>query len=55
MKNRLPVFFTWLPLAALADWLLARTLARAAIFMPKSPAFIQIYTALGVPASWQPA
>ena len=48
MKNDLPIFFTWLPLAALADWLIARTLARAAIFMPKSPAFIQIYTALGV-------
>lgn len=48
MKNHLPVFFTWLPLAALADWLIARTLARAFIFMPKSAAFIQIYTSLGV-------
>lgn len=47
MKNNLPVFFTWLGLAALADWLITRTLTRAAIFMPKSPIFIQVYTALG--------
>lgn len=48
MKNHLPVFLTWLPLAALADWLIARTLARAFIFMPKSPLFIQVYTGLGL-------
>jgi hypothetical protein len=47
MKTQLPPLFTWLGLAALADWLLARTLARAAIFMPKSLALIQIYTAMG--------
>jgi len=50
MNIRLPIFFTWLGLAALADWLIARTLARATIFMPKSAAMIQIYSAMGVVA-----
>ncbi len=43
-----PIHFIWLTLAALADWLIARTLARAAIFMPKSPVVLQIYTAVGI-------
>jgi hypothetical protein len=38
----------WLVLAALADWLIARTLTRLAIFMPKSPAVLLVYQALGV-------
>jgi hypothetical protein len=33
----------WLTLAALMDWLIVRTLARAAIFMPKPPAVLAAY------------
>ena len=36
----------WLTIAALADWLLARTLSRSAIFMPKSPPLLTAYQAL---------
>ena len=46
--NRLPLFFRWLTIAALADWLIARTLTRSAIFMPKSPPVIAVYQALGL-------
>ncbi len=35
--TRMPPFIRWLALAAMADWLVTRTLARAAIFMPKTP------------------
>jgi hypothetical protein len=42
----LPQFFKWLVFAALADWLIARTVSRSAIFMPKSPAMIAIYEGL---------
>lgn len=45
--SRLPPFFHWLTLAALADWLIGRTVARLAIFMPKSPPVIAVYQALG--------
>jgi len=45
--NRLPSFFRWLVFAALADWLIGRTLTRSAIFMPKSPPVISVYQALG--------
>jgi hypothetical protein len=38
----------WLVLAALADWLIARTLTRLAIFMPKSPAVVHVYQAVGM-------
>jgi hypothetical protein len=38
----------WLVLAALADWLIARTLTRMAIFMPKSPAMVVVYQAVGL-------
>jgi hypothetical protein len=38
----------WLALAALADWLIARTLTRLAIFMPKSTAMVVVYQALGL-------
>jgi hypothetical protein len=48
MKMRLPPFIPWLVIAALADWLITRTLARAAIFIPKSPLMIQVYTASGL-------
>lgn len=47
MKTGTQTIFTWLTIAALADWLITRTLARAAIFMPKSPIMLQIYSALG--------
>ena len=36
----------WLVWAALADWLVTRTLTRLAIFMPKTPAVIALYQAL---------
>ena len=36
----------WLSLAALADWLIVRTLARSAIFMPKPPAVLAAYQVL---------
>ncbi len=35
--------FHWLTLAALADWLIGRTLTRAAIHMPKTPFLITVY------------
>ena len=38
-----PVFFHWLTAVALTDWLIGRTLTRAAIYMPKSPFMIQVY------------
>jgi hypothetical protein len=44
------IIIRWLVLAALADWLLARTLTRLGIFMPKSPMLISGYqtiTAIG--------
>ena len=46
--NRLPSFFRWLVCAALADWLIGRTITRSAIFMPKSPLVIGVYQSLGV-------
>lgn len=45
--SRLPALYGWLTLAALADWLIGRTLTRLAIFMPKSPLVIAAYQALG--------
>jgi len=44
----LPVFLRWLTFAALADWLITRTLTRAAIFMPKSPLVIAAYQAVSL-------
>ena len=41
--SRLPFFLRWLALAALTDWLVTRTLARLAIFMPKSPPVLTAY------------
>lgn len=41
--RRFPFLLRWLALAALADWLVTRTLARAAIFMPKSPPVLTAY------------
>jgi hypothetical protein len=38
----------WLALAAVADWLIARTLTRAAIFMPKPPPVLALYQALSL-------
>jgi len=39
---------SWLAIAALADWLITRTVTRTAIFMPKSPMMIAVYEALSV-------
>lgn len=47
MKATLPDLTRWLALAAVADWLLARTVTRLAIHMPKSPLVIAIYQGLG--------
>lgn len=44
--GREPAFLRWLALAALTDWLITRTLARAAIFMPKAPPVLAVYRAL---------
>lgn len=44
----LPVFFRWLVLAAFVDWLVTRTLARTAIFMPKPPPVILLYQGIGI-------
>jgi hypothetical protein len=44
--SRLPVFFRWLTIAALADWLITRTITRTAIFMPKPPLVVAAYQAL---------
>lgn len=38
--------FKWLALSALVEWLLVRTLTRAAIHIPKSPEIIVIYSAV---------
>jgi hypothetical protein len=46
--RRYPVFLSWLIVAALVDWLVTRTLARSAIFMPKSPPVILVYQGLGL-------
>jgi hypothetical protein len=46
--KRLPPFIYWLTFAALADWLIMRTVTRSAIFMPKTPAMITIYEVLNV-------
>lgn len=40
------LFFKWLALTAVAEWLIMRTATRAAIHMPKSPAFITVYQGL---------
>ena len=44
--SRLPLFFRWLTIAALADWLIGRTATRTAIFMPKPPPVLTAYQAL---------
>src|SRR4030067_525901 len=46
LMNRMPPFIRWLSIAALADWLVTRTLARSAIFMPKSPPLLVVYQSL---------
>lgn len=38
--------YKWLAVAALVEWLLVRTLTRAAIHVPKSPLVIAVYTAV---------
>jgi hypothetical protein len=46
MSARLSPLMRWLVWAALADWLLARTLSRLGIFIPKSPALVSAYQSL---------
>ena len=46
--KRYPVFLSWLVVAALVDWLITRTLARSAIFVPKSPPVILVYQGFGL-------
>ena len=41
--THLPPLFRWLTFAALADWLITRTLTRAGVFIPKSPVWITLY------------
>ncbi len=48
MNNRLPALFRWLTIAALADWLITRTLTRAGVFIPKSPVWITAYQGAAV-------
>jgi hypothetical protein len=43
MDRSTPPFLRWLALAALGDWLITRSLARSAIFMPKTPPVIAGY------------
>lgn len=45
MMNQQMVY-KWLAVAALVEWLLVRTLTRAAIHVPKSPLVIAVYTAV---------
>lgn len=40
------LFFKWLAVAAIVEWLLGRTVTRAAIHIPKSPEVIVAYTAV---------
>ncbi|MBI3732163.1 MAG: hypothetical protein HY259_01735 [Chloroflexi bacterium] len=40
----------WLTIAALADWLIARTVTRSAIFMPKSPPVLAAFEILSLAA-----
>lgn len=46
MKPSNVLFFNWIVIAALADWLITRSLARMAIFMPKSPPVLAAYQSL---------
>lgn len=39
-------FYKWLAVAAVVEWLLLRTISRAAIHVPKSPLVISVYTAV---------
>ncbi len=48
----LPALFPWLAVAGLADWLAARTFARAAIFMPKTPVMRFFYQAMVAAGQW---
>lgn len=44
--SRENTFLRWLVIASLADWLIARSLARMAIFMPKAPFILVAYRGL---------
>ncbi len=48
MIRRTRPFIAWLAAAAAVDWLVSRTLARSAIFMPKSPPVTAIYQGLAL-------
>jgi hypothetical protein len=43
LKNQKHLLLYWLVLAALAEWLILRTVTRAAIHVPKSPPVITLY------------
>jgi hypothetical protein len=47
MMKHWPIFFRWLTVAALIEWLIGRTLIRSAIYMPKTPLMVDAYQALG--------
>jgi len=44
--NHQQMFCKWLAVAAVVEWLLVRTVTRAAIHVPKSPMVIAVYTAV---------
>lgn len=49
MKTTFPLgLLRWLVAAATFDWLVTRTLTRAAIFMPKPPLLLLVYQGLGL-------
>ncbi|MCB9135871.1 MAG: hypothetical protein H6636_10630 [Anaerolineales bacterium] len=48
MNNQVPPLLRWLTFAALLDWLITRTLTRAGVFIPKSPAWITAYQGVAV-------
>lgn len=44
--NHQQIFYKWLAVAAVVEWLLVRTVTRAAIHVPKPPMVIAVYTAV---------
>jgi hypothetical protein len=46
MPKQILTVIPWLALTGLVDWLITRTLTRAAIHMPKTPEFISVYQVL---------
>ena len=48
MRSSDSILFRALALAAVADWLIGRTLTRGAVFMPKSPTMVTVFQLLGL-------